>query len=613
MRVLRPFAASLALSLLFAITAFGQTNTNCSNAILLTNHITYQEGTAGVPSYPVNPSTDCNGVGLSHGVWFTISGPSHNTRFNLSTCGSLYTNSDGSTGNTDLQVYTNGCEALGNAIICSHGSNPSFGCPNFDAGVTLSAASNTVYYIFASGVNTASGVLNITATFVDPPTNDSCASPLTLTNGKPYVMITTNATEVGDPTSDCNGVGLSHGVWFTISGPSHNTRFNLTTCGSLYTNSDGSTGNTDLQVYTNGCGALGNAIICSHGSNPSFGCPNFDAGVTLSAPSNTIYYIFASGVNTGSGVLNITATFVDPPTNDSCASPITLTNGEPYVMITTNATEVGDPTSDCNGVGLSHGVWFTISGPSHNTRFNLSTCGSFYTNSDGSLGNTDLQVYTNGCGALGNAIVCSHGSNPSFGCPNFDAGVTLSAPSNTIYYIFASGVNTASGVLNITATFVDPPTNDSCASPLILTNGEPYVMVTTNATEVGDPTSDCNGVGLSHGVWFTINSPPHNTRFNLSTCGSFYTNSDGSLGNTDLQVYTNGCGALGNALICSHGSNPSFGCPNFDAGVTLSAPSNTIYYIFASGVNTGSGVLNITATFVDPPTNDSCASPLRLP
>ncbi len=422
-------------------------------------------------------------------------------------------------------------------------------------------------------------------------------------------MITTNATEVGDPTSDCNGVGLSHGVWFTINSPSHNTRFNLSTCGSLYTNSDGSTGNTDLQVYTNGCGALGNALICSHGSNPSFGCPNFDAGVTLSAPSNTIYYIFASGVNTGSGVLNITATFVDPPTNDSCASPITLTNGEPYVMITTNATEVGDPTSDCNGVGLSHGVWFTINSPSHNTRFNLSTCGSLYTNSDGSTGNTDLQVYTNGCGALGNALICSHGSNPSFGCPNFDAGVTLSAPSNTMYYILASGVNTASGVLNITATFVDPPTNDSCAFPITLTNNEPYVMSTVNATEVGDPTSDCNGVGLSHGVWFTL-SASAGQPVTISTCGSLYSNSDGSTGNTDLQIYTNGCDALGNALLCSHGSNPSF-CAGGFAGVSFTASNDAIYYILASGVGTASGTLQISAN-LPPPTNDACTGAVAM-
>src|SRR5262249_845565 len=74
-------------------------------------------------------------------------------------------------------------------------------------------------------------------------------------------------------------------------------------------------------------------------------------------------------------------------------------------------------------------------------------------------------------------------------------------------------------------------------------------------------------IPLSHGVWFQAVSPPHSTRFNLSTCGSVYTNDNGGAGYTDVIVYTNGCAPLGTPVPSSSGANP-FGCPPTQARVS---------------------------------------------
>src|SRR5215469_9850419 len=171
------FGALFSFLAVTVLTVHGQNNTNCENAIALTNNILYSENTANAGS-PGNPSTDPSGNPIGRGVWFTITTPPYNVRLNVSTCGSSFSGN----GNVDLILYTNACG--GNPVTWVNGSNP-FGCGG-DAGVSFSAPSNTTYYILASGNYGNSGTLDITATLSTPPPNDSCANPITLTNGILY-------------------------------------------------------------------------------------------------------------------------------------------------------------------------------------------------------------------------------------------------------------------------------------------------------------------------------------------------------------------------------------------------------------------------------------------
>ncbi|HEY1790205.1 MAG TPA: CARDB domain-containing protein [Verrucomicrobiae bacterium] len=408
-------------------------------------------------------------------------------------------------------------------------------------------------------------ILAVTVTSVQGQNNTNCDSPITLTNNVVYSESTVNAGSSGNPSTDPGEYPIGHGVWFAITTPPYNVRLNVSTCGSSYN------GNTDLIVYTNACG--GNPVTWANGSNP-FGCSG-DAGISVSASANTTYYILASGTYSASGTLDITATLSTPPTNDTCASPITLTNGVPYSETNFNATEFGDATTDPIDYPIGRGVWFAITTPPYNVRLNVSTCGSSYN------GNTDLIVYTNACG--GNPVTWADGPNP-FGCSG-DAGVSFIAPANETYYILASGTYSSWGTLNITAN-TPPPTNDVCSGAMTMTAGVTYTTNTAYATSIGDPVPSCVP-SFGRGVWYEY-TPAASGLVGVTTAGSSF--------QTALAVYKGSCGSM-TEVACSESSGAYNGAGLAD--VNFSGEAGTPYYILAGGVNGQAGILQILIPNID--------------
>ena len=392
-------------------------------------------------------------------------------------------------------------------------------------------------------------------------TNFYCTNAVQMISGTNYTATTSAAPASSGGADNCGG-NISHGVWYRVT-PGINQRVKLSTAGSSFP--------TGLSVYTGTCGSSNN-VQCSL---PYYSLGNGLASVDFSSPSNVTYYILAGGVSGYSGNLVITATLTNPPANDLCTGAIDLTNGVTYVENTTYATEPGDSTSGC-GAGIGHGVWFSLAAFS-GQQITIGTCGSSYA--------TDLLVYTNACGSPGNPVTCSSGSNP-FNCAGNLAGVSFIAPTNTTYYILASGVGTAAGTLNIVAN-LPPPTNDTCFGAIAMTSGVTYSTSTTYATSIGDPVPSCSP-SFGRGVWYRY-TPSVSGQVGVTTCGSSF--------QTALAVYTGTCGSP-TEVACSQNSGAYCNSGN-NAGINFLGMAGTNYYILAGGVNGQAGNLQILIPVVD--------------
>ena len=557
MKSLRLLTIGLFLCLTAATRLSAQTtNYYCTNAVTLTNSLPYSEDTSAAPL--ASGMSDSCGASVYHGVWFTIM-PTNNERVIINTTGSGF--------GTALTVYTNFCGALVPAVdyygaaLCS--SSYSYGAAN----VSFSSVSNVTYHVLVGGYYTTScGALTVTATFTNPPANDTCAGAVALTNGVPFTQDTTLATEIGKPIRDCNNNFIGHGVWFTLQAYA-GQQVTISTCGSSYN------GNTDLTVYTNACGSLGTPFTCSSGGNP-FNCPGNQAGLSFIAPTNLAYYILASGVGGGTyGTLKITAN-QPPPTNDVCLYAIPMTNGITYMATNIYATSIGDPIPSCVP-SFGRGIWYSYA-PNVNGFVGVTTCGSSF--------QTALAVYTGTCGST-NEIACSHNSGAY--CNSGNADVNFYGYAGTNYLILVGGVNGTAGTLQIQIPVVDlASTGLTATNPAggLLTAGRNFAA---GWAVQNQGTNSINGywtdqLSLSNAVTNIVIAQfngPHS-----APAGGTYINTNGgswNLGAIPAGTYTLFAQAdVGNAVAEANKSNNiqtlSVAVTNLPPSITLLIPTNQI-------------------------------------
>ena len=551
MNTARIFTLSSFFCFALSTSLLGQTtNYYCTNAVQLNPGI----NSFGTTAAPVNSgATDGCAANIAHGVWFTVT-PAINQRVILSTAGSSFP--------AQMAIYTGSCGALSSFTCVSPGYF------NGQAGISFASASNVTYHILAGGYlgqSAQSGNLQISATLSNPPPSDLCGGAVSLnsnvTNGSTYALDTTYATETSDVADGC-AASVAHGVWFTVT-PGINQRVILSTAGSSFP--------AQMAIYTGSCGALASFTCVSPGYF------NGQAGISFASASNVTYHILAGGYlgqSAQSGNLQISATLSNPPPNDICDSFVTLTNGVPFVENTTYATELGDATVGC-GIGIGHGVWFTLAAFG-GQQVTISTCGSSYA--------TDLLVYTNACSAFETPYTCSSGSNP-FNCAGNLAGLSFIAPTNLTCYILVSGAGSAYGILNITAN-QPPPTNDVCSGAIQMLPGTTYFTNSIYASSIGDPVPSCVP-SFGRGIWYRY-APSVSGQVGITTCGSSF--------QTALAVYTGSCGAL-TEVACSQNSGAY--CASGRADINFNGIAGTNYYVLAGGVNGAAGNLQIQIPVVD--------------
>jgi predicted nucleic acid binding AN1-type Zn finger protein len=505
------------------------------------------------------------------GVWFTFT-PSSNALLEVSTCGSDF--------DTVVQVYTDSCGSLS---ALPDGCNDDDGpvCFGSAASVHFNGTGGTTYHILAGGYGGETGTLRIQARIVSPAPNDACSEAIVLTAGAPYTMDTAGATSSGDASPICQ-TNFGKGVWFVFT-PNSDGLVEVSTCGSDFDF------DTVLQIYTGSCGSL--AALpggCNDDNGPA--CFASQASVRFSATSGTAYYVLVGGFGGSSGSLQLHARMLFPPVNDTCAGAIALTPGIPLTLDTTNATSNGDSLPRCQ-TNFANGVWFTFT-PNSNGLVEVSTCGSGF--------DTVVQAYAGSCGSLSPLTgACNNDNGPV--CFGSQASVRFSGTSGNTYYILAGSFGAGSGMLQVHARILVPPSNAVCPGAIALTDSIPYTMDTTSATTAGDFQPTCQ-TNFSKGVWFTF-TPDSNAVVEVNTCNSGF--------NTAVQVYTGSCDSLSAVPGgCNDQNGPA--CSGSQASVRFSGTGGTTYYILTGGFGGGSGFLQIQATTVPPPPNDACSGGIAL-
>jgi hypothetical protein len=149
------------------------------------------------------------------------------------------------------------------------------------------------------------------------------------------------------------------------------------------------------------------------------------------------------------------------------------------------------------------------------------------------------------------------------------------------------------------ATVSPPPSNDNCATPVVLLATGVYPFDTTMAT-----TSPGIALGIcpvrGSDIWFSWTP----TQVGIA---SFYTCNQTSL-DTNIAVYGNGPCPVGPPLVCDDDA-----CGNLESLVTWVTQAGVTYtlQLGRSGLSAG-GTGTFTLDFQLPPANDDCGSPIDL-
>jgi hypothetical protein len=261
------------------------------------------------------------------------------------------------------------------------------------------------------------------------------------------------------------------------------------------------------------------------------------------------------------------------PANDSCANPLAAGLG-PNGFDSTGATnEATDPPS-CAGQFPGNSVWFTFT-PLTSNVYTAVTCSSSF--------DTILGVYSapTSCGPY-TELACNDDNSMICG-PGGNSVVTWCAQAGTNYFLMVFGFEGASGpgtlTITNTGTMCTTPTNDSCATAIVLADTASGSEDTTFADAAGDPFVSC-GFTNQHSVYFS--STPASTGFaTFSTCNSDY--------DTVVSVYTGTCSGL-TEIACNN--DASCGGPSVQSSVTWNVTAATTYTIMVTSQLVTAGTLN---------------------
>lgn len=228
---------------------------------------------------------------------------------------------------------------------------------------TLSSplATGTNYYLkvtaVGSGGESAGCSERMFSTVPPPPSNDECATAITLTVnpdlncGAVTSGYTLGATDSNVDPAPCYGTA-DDDVWFKFTATATRHKISL-----LNVVSTGTTVDTDtyFQVFSGGCGAL-SSILCSDPTSATI------SGLTVGQTYWVrVYSYFGSGNNQAFDIC--VGTYPPPPANDECSGALTAT-AFPYTYVQNDgggATNNGGFLTACPS-GMNDGTWFKFTG-----------------------------------------------------------------------------------------------------------------------------------------------------------------------------------------------------------------------------------------------------------
>jgi hypothetical protein len=118
--------------------------------------------------------------------------------------------------------------------------------------------------------------------------------------------------------------------------------------------------------------------------------------------------------------------FASPPTSDSCANPVTVSDGNSYGFSTCSATTDPEPAPPCPGL-IQKDVWFVFSAPAMGV-LQLDTCNANF--------DTVLAVYAgSACPAGAAPVACSDDTPAGPSCGQLSSSVSVGVFGGLSYII----------------------------------------------------------------------------------------------------------------------------------------------------------------------------------
>jgi hypothetical protein len=333
------------------------------------------------------------------------------------------------------------------------------------------------YTVWVDGANGSAGPFQlevITASPTPPPANDTCASPISLTFSNSSSTVSGSTAQAANDNSPydlsptCSASGKQSGrdvvYAFTLAQPQDVT-FTLAPAA-------GSSLAPVLYVRKGTCGSqlLVDEVVCVEQATTITS--------TLTALAAGTYFVFVDSAGGTSGAFTLTTALgppTPPPANDTCASPqaLTFVNGTATTSGTTvGATNSNTPSDNSPACGTGflprrYGrdlvYTFTLTSPRDVDVRVAPTAGSLFVPA----------VYArtpNTCTSFsaGTELGCTASTSPAEAAlylPNLPAGT---------YPLFVDSNSYDTGAFTVTVKQLPPtlpPSNDTCASPAVLTSG----------------------------------------------------------------------------------------------------------------------------------------------
>ncbi|HMQ49740.1 MAG TPA: proprotein convertase P-domain-containing protein [Saprospiraceae bacterium] len=388
--------------------------------------------------------------------------------------------------------------------------------------------------------------------------NDLCADAFPIACGETASGTTADATF--DNAGTCNFTNTAPGRWYRFTGD-----------GSVVTiDTEGSSYDTKLSVYTGSCGSL----VCEIGDDD--GGSGLLSSLTIFSTLGVDYYILVHGFGSTTGAYNLNVACVTPPMdNDLCdfAEPIACNSSASG----TTADATFDNAGTCNITNTAPGRWYVFTG----------TGGTVIADTEGSAYDTKLSVYTGSCGSL----VCETGDDD--GGTGLLSSLTFNSTLGTTYYILVHGFGSATGAYTLNVTCPMPPANDDACDAIALTLNVADTVNNLGATVqtgeldpgIGSGADPCDSQdgwcnfsgdgepGLDNSVWFTF-TPAADGCYAITTAAS----------DLQLAVWTaSDCNDFGTYVEVAANDDGNPGGGLFDPQVNTTLSAGVTYYIQVDG------------------------------
>ena len=401
------------------------------------------------------------------------------------------------------------------------------------------------------------------------PANDACASASPLT---PSTLCASGAlktsTGIATATPSINafcGNTSSPDVWYSFVAQSAYPVITLSNMGNNMDNTPrlqlfNTTSCTAATLNTSSIACVSGAGVTSLSLN-TFTTPG---GAGLTVGNTYLIRVFTNETISSNGSANgwgYTICVTNPPANDLCTNAISLSSSTTCTSTSGTLSSATTFTTTPNACGTNNDVWYTFVAKSSNPTIALS----------GALADTRAQILS------GN---CTGGFAAVGACPTSTTTAASGLTVGATYYVRVYSATNATGNFTICVTDPpSPPSNDDCASPVILTSATS--CTNTAGTLVGATYTNIASIGCGttnrNDVWYRFIAQSATPTITLST----------ALANPRLQLFSGACSGLV-SKACGNGSLTA-------TGLTIGDP----YLIRVYTDPNVSGTFNICIT--DPP------------